>query len=132
MRTQVSRTWDAWKGWQPSGLASCEFWPLRKDKYDGKPIYWVEEEIEVEYSKTASRSQTESSSYQVAGSLADAMADASEGVSLNMQAVAGGKLTGFSPRVQKSPWVSFDLPVAHGHADGSKKIRVIQSFDFDL
>ena len=81
-------------------LVSWDFWPLRKDKYDGKPIFWVEEEIEVEYTKTASRSQAESSSYQVAGCLADAMADASQGVSLSMQAVAGGQLTDLSPCFQ--------------------------------
>ena len=100
---QIKKTWT-WDAciWISVSFKFCLF---RTDKYEGKPIYWVEEDIEVEFTKTASRSQAESSSYQVAGSLADVMADASHGVSLSMQDVAGGKLTGLSLPFPKLNWV---------------------------
>ena len=68
---------------------------IRTDKYDGKPIYWVEEEVEVEWQKTTSRTQAESSEYQVAASLSDAMADANEPLGLDMKAIASGLLQYF-------------------------------------
>lgn len=68
------------------------FFLIRTDKYDGKPIYWVEEEVEVEWQKTTSRTQAKSSEYQVAASLGDAMADANEPLHLDMKAIASGLL----------------------------------------
>ena len=62
----------------------------RHDKYEGKPIYWVEEEVEVEWMKTTNRSKTEEGQFEVAGSIADAMADASETLQLEMKALPEG------------------------------------------
>lgn len=64
---------------------------FRHDRYEGKPLYWVEEEVEVEYEKNVSRTREERSQYQVAASAADTMADALEGVSLDMADAAAGK-----------------------------------------
>lgn len=67
--------------------------PPRHDKYEGKPIYWIEEEIEVEWPKTTSRSRTETGEYQVeGGSLGDAMADAAMPVTVDMTDLAQGEV----------------------------------------
>ena len=67
--------------------------PPRHDKYEGKPIYWIEEEIEVEWSKTTGRSRTETGEYQVeGGSLGDAMADAAMPVTVDMTDLAQGEV----------------------------------------
>ena len=67
---------------------------VRNDKYEGKPIYWIEEEIELEWQKTSSRSHAESAEYQVSGNIADSMADSMEGLRPDVQSIAGGKLDG--------------------------------------
>lgn len=58
---------------------------VRNDKYEGKPIYWIEEEIELEWQKTSSRSHAESAEYQVSGNIADSMADSMEGLRPDVQ-----------------------------------------------
>lgn len=63
----------------------------RNDKYEGKPIFWVEEEIEAEWSKKTARRRTETGEYQVAGSLCDAMADADIPMTVDMDEVGQGK-----------------------------------------
>ena len=74
-------------------VATCFPFPalMRNDKYEGKPLYWVEEEIEAEWVKSTKRSQTETGEYQTTGSLSAAMAEASAPVTLDMQSVAGGR-----------------------------------------
>lgn len=67
---------------------------VRNDKYEGKPIYWIEEEIELEWNKTSSRSHAESGEYQVSGNIADAMADSMEALRPDVKSIAGGKLDG--------------------------------------
>lgn len=64
---------------------------IRHDRYEGKPLYWVEEEVEVEYEKVASRTRSEHAEYQVSGELADVMANADDALQLDMAAIAGGK-----------------------------------------
>lgn len=50
----------------------------------------MEEEVEVEWMKTTNRSKTEEGQFEVAGSIADAMADASETLQLEMKALPEG------------------------------------------
>lgn len=64
---------------------------IRHDRYEGKPLYWVEEEVEVEYEKVASRTRSEQGEYQVSADLADAMAASDEALQLDMAAIGGGK-----------------------------------------
>lgn len=78
------------KSWNPLRLMFF----VRNDKYEGKPIYWIEEEIELEWQKTSSRSHAESAEYQVSGNIADSMADSMEGLRPDVQSIAGGKLDG--------------------------------------
>ena len=73
-----------------SCLAKKTYEP-RNDKYEGKPIYWVEEEIEAEWSKTTARKRTETGEYQVTGSLGDALADADIPMTVDMDEVGQGK-----------------------------------------
>ena len=62
----------------------------RHDKYEGKPLYWIEEEVEVEYEKTSSKSHSEQAEYTVASTAEDVLLSSLDGVSLEMGSVAGG------------------------------------------
>ena len=50
----------------------------------------MEEEVEVEWMKTTNRSKTEEGQFEVAGNIADAMADASEPLQFEMKALPEG------------------------------------------
>mmetsp|Transcript_39505 Transcript_39505/g.85259 ORF Transcript_39505/g.85259 Transcript_39505/m.85259 type:complete len:531 (+) Transcript_39505:45-1637(+) len=63
---------------------------VKHDRYEGKPLYWVEEEIEVEYFKTLSRSRNEQSEYQVASTAESVFGEAAEPVRMDMGLAAGG------------------------------------------
>ena len=64
---------------------------LRHDRYEGKPLFWVEEDLQAEYEKTASRTRREQAEYQVSAPGADVFADAHEAMTLDMSAIAGGQ-----------------------------------------
>lgn len=53
--------------------------PIRTDRYEGKPVYWLEEEMEMEYNKKHSRSTTETLNYDVAfSSLEEALQEGAQ------------------------------------------------------
>jgi len=76
----------------------------RHDRYEGKPLYWVEEEIEVEYFKTLSRSRNEQSEYQVASTAESVFGEAAEPVRMDMGLAAGG-LGGLGPPYQVGSYI---------------------------
>lgn len=62
----------------------------RHDRYEGKPLYWIEEEVEIEWEKVASRSRAEQSEYQVAASAEDVLTSSLDTLQVDMKMVAGG------------------------------------------
>ena len=61
---------------------------LRTDRYEGKPAYWVETELEAEWEKTTSRSKKETAEYEVETSASDAMLQAATPLSLDVRSLA--------------------------------------------
>lgn len=62
----------------------------RHDRYEGKPLYWIEEEVEIEWEKVASRSRAEQSEYQVAASAEDVLTSSLDTLQVDMKMVGGG------------------------------------------
>ncbi len=53
-------------------------------------MYWIEEELEVEYEKTASKSHSEQAEYQVASTAEDVLTSGLETLSVDMSSLPGG------------------------------------------
>ncbi len=58
-------------------------------------MYWVEEEVEVEYEKTASRTRAEDVEFQVTTNAQDALMSALDPLKLDMGVAAGGTQLSF-------------------------------------
>lgn len=64
----------------------------RYDRYESKPAYWVESELEAEWEKTTSRTRRETMDFAVDTNASDAMLQATAPMSFDMKGLAN---TGF-------------------------------------
>lgn len=53
-------------------------------------MYWIEEELEVEFEKTATKSHSEMAEYQVASTVEDVLTSGLETMTLEMGSLPGG------------------------------------------
>lgn len=75
-----------------TGIAfgSASLHQLRFDRYEGKPIYWIEEEMQAEYERSRTKSTTETVEYEMETGVEGALGQASDALGLDMSTLPQG------------------------------------------